>query len=567
MALLYELTRKIPDLIVRVEDSDGEFMLIEAANYLPGWATPEKCANKVYIMNGHLHMIQRKEDISMAEAVSLLRQSPMTHRVSLEMESCVQERVKGYATDGHAVQAHQHKSNAFVPLQVAKLLHKNPSWVAASVQAFCNRDPIDLKTIRAMKFFPPENRVYTSVRFSKCLYAMLLHQQYLPDRRTGWQLPVKTHRDYTEAVLGMRLACGFEILVANAQKSGQLEFDETDKHWVVFVRSLTEKGYFKGLLEGSKEYEALKAAAKEYFVQNESNDSRWTNEVGVEILKQMREFSGGDEEEGEVMFSVDKSALPASDNDGWMNVDAAELDRMMKERYKGNLEDLELMGGKDEDEDETEEERAANLAKQLEQFLKMKSDYEGVEEGKPKETKSSAKMAETKASGSSALIDFDPDMFATHVKNLLDFVIPEDDNNWHSEDSGDMSDYDDDEGEGEGVNIERDMKEGKMKKYMKLMDKELKETTVGKSFEEKKKQEKSKEETAEASSNGVDQGEFDDIEEFKPVDIEMNTLKNMLESYQSQLGGPGPTSNLLSSMGFNIKRAMEAEEELKEETV
>lgn len=551
MALLYEISAKIPNLIVRVEDSDGEFLLIEAADHLPGWATPEKCSNKVYIINGHLHMIQKQDDISIAEALSFLRQNPAASRVTAAIENSVQLRIKGYS-DGASVKSHQHLNNAFVPVAVARLLHKNPNWVAASVQAFCNRDPIDLKSIRAMKYFPPENRVYAPVRFTKCLYAMLLHQQYLPDRRTGWQLPPKTHEDHKEAVLGMRLACGFEILVANAQKRGQWGFDETDKHWCLYVKSLVEKGYFKGLLEGSKEYEQLKATAKEYFLQNETNDSLWTNEVGAEILKQMRALN---DEEDKIFYSNDKSALPPSESDDWINVDAAELDRMMKERYKGNLEDLDL------NDEENELEKGANLAKQLEDFLKLKSDYEGVEEKRKDQT---TKMDTEKASSSA--IDFDPDMFATHVKNLLDFVIPEDDNNWHSDDSGDMSDYDEDE-EGEGKNLEKDMKEGKMKKYMQMMDKELKATTVGKSFEEQKKSAVAENGGVGESSKKEDSGEFDDIEEFKPVDIEMNTLKNMLESYQSQLGGPGPTSNLLNSMGYNIKRAQEAEVELKEETV
>lgn len=564
MALLFELSRKIPNLIVRVEDSDGEFLLIEAADHLPGWATPEKCTKKVYIMNGHLHLIQRQEDLSMAQAVALLRQSPLAHRVGDAMESSVRQRIQGYL-DGTATETQQHRSNAFVPLNVARLLQKNPNWVAASVQAFCNRDPIDLKAIRAMKFFAPENRVYTSVRFSKCLYAMLLHQQYNPDRRTGWQLPPKTHENHKEAVLGMRLACGFEILVANAQKKGQLEFDETDKHWCVYHKSLLEKGYFKGLLEGSREYEQLKETAKDYFLQNECNDTRWTSEVGADILKQLRSIN---EEDHEANFPVDKAALPPSDDDAWMNVDAAELDRMMKERYKANLEDLDLNG--EEGDDGDEERNGANLAKQLEQFLKMKSDYEGVEGEKETTTGSQEKVPKMDTGKESAAIDFDPDMFATHVKNLLDFVIPEDDNNWHSEDSGDMSDYDDDgDGEGGRNNLEKDMKEGKMKKYMQMMDKELKATTLGKSFVEGEEKKKKQNEEAENNGEGKNDTEFDDIEAFKPVDIEMNTLKNMLESYQSQLGGPGPTSNLLNSMGFNIKRAMEKvqEGELKEETV
>jgi hypothetical protein len=34
-------------LICRVTDSDGEFLLIEAAEYLPEWANPETCEQRV----------------------------------------------------------------------------------------------------------------------------------------------------------------------------------------------------------------------------------------------------------------------------------------------------------------------------------------------------------------------------------------------------------------------------------------------------------------------------------------------------------------------------------------
>ncbi|KAG8274075.1 hypothetical protein J6590_008205 [Homalodisca vitripennis] len=47
--LLLEATRAIPDLVVRVVDSDGEFLLIEAANHLPSWATPEACDRRVSV--------------------------------------------------------------------------------------------------------------------------------------------------------------------------------------------------------------------------------------------------------------------------------------------------------------------------------------------------------------------------------------------------------------------------------------------------------------------------------------------------------------------------------------
>lgn len=44
-------------------------------------------------------------------------------------------------------------------------------------------------------------------------------------------------------------------------------------------------------------------------------------------------------------------------------------------------------------------------------------------------------------------------------------------------------------------------------------------------------------------------GEADGLE---PVDVDFNTVKNLLESYSQQMGLPGPTSNLLGSMGVNL---------------
>lgn len=53
VSLLFEISRQIEDVIVRVVDSDGEFLLIEAADHLPKWATPETCEQRVnlYIHN------------------------------------------------------------------------------------------------------------------------------------------------------------------------------------------------------------------------------------------------------------------------------------------------------------------------------------------------------------------------------------------------------------------------------------------------------------------------------------------------------------------------------------
>lgn len=50
VSLLFYLSRELPGLIVRCCDSDGEFMLIEAAEHLPQWANPETCEQRVSVL-------------------------------------------------------------------------------------------------------------------------------------------------------------------------------------------------------------------------------------------------------------------------------------------------------------------------------------------------------------------------------------------------------------------------------------------------------------------------------------------------------------------------------------
>jgi hypothetical protein len=45
--LLREVSRKWPELVISIRDSDGEFLLIEAAHALPAWVTPENAENRV----------------------------------------------------------------------------------------------------------------------------------------------------------------------------------------------------------------------------------------------------------------------------------------------------------------------------------------------------------------------------------------------------------------------------------------------------------------------------------------------------------------------------------------
>jgi hypothetical protein len=47
------------------------------------------------------------------------------------------------------------------------------------------------------------------VQMTKCLYAQLMQQKFIPDRRSGFTLPAADSPKYKASEIGMKLVCGF----------------------------------------------------------------------------------------------------------------------------------------------------------------------------------------------------------------------------------------------------------------------------------------------------------------------------------------------------------------------
>jgi len=63
-----------------------------------------------------------------------------------------------------------------------------------------------------MKTFKPcEGLVKTSIKFTKCLYAMLSKQDFRPDTKSGWTFPRPTAADFKANSLGAKLVRRSEI--------------------------------------------------------------------------------------------------------------------------------------------------------------------------------------------------------------------------------------------------------------------------------------------------------------------------------------------------------------------
>lgn len=127
-------------------------------------------------------------------------------------------------------------------------------------------------------------------------------------------------------------------------------------------------------------------------------------------------------------------------------------------------------------------------------------------------------------SGDHSTVKFDPDQVINQLYNLMD-----DDKLLSDDDFFSNASSEDEQEEG-------------LPHVMQQMDKELSNTTMAESFDRLEQQQQ-----GEGPLQQQQEGE-----ELKPVDIDFNLVKNLLESYASQEGGAGPTSNILQSMGIRI---------------
>ncbi|CAG9771096.1 unnamed protein product [Ceutorhynchus assimilis] len=518
--LLQEITKKVPGVIAKIYDSDGEFLLIEAADYLPNWCNPEICDNRVYIYEGNIHLIPlqnpEQSEISVEKALQEIWTQTTSTLAHQDIQNSIRNKLSLYPDN---IKSNFHHATVYVPTALAAILNAKPNLISGAIQAFCNRDPVDMKACRAMKYFPPEQRVKTRVKFTRCLYAMLLHSKYVPDRKVGWNLPPTTSKDYKEQSLGVKIACGFEILAVQAKPTQDVE---GDKGWDQYLKSLKDKGYFQELLEGSKDHTTRLNKAKEYYM--EHRDSiHYSPALGQEILSLLRSC----EIDHDKLQKLGQN-LPPDDNDSWLDISSEDLDKMLQDRY-GQKKIFRV----------NESTNANNFAQKVNNFLNHVSDIDGAEfpEESPirpprGQKKNKVSFEDTnKNQDNKNKVNFDPDSFASAIQSILNFVIPEDDA-WESE--SDMSEYENDEFVKETELNGGEEVKNKMEKYMMEMDKELASTTIGKSFEKK------------------GDSSFDDIENFKPVDINVNALKNILESYRTQMGDAGPSSTMLGPMGVHL---------------
>ncbi|KAJ5551137.1 hypothetical protein N7535_000920 [Penicillium sp. DV-2018c] len=225
--ILRELTKRHKDIWVKVVDSDGEFLLIEAAATIPEWIEPDVADNRVWIHEGNLRIIKPKretqkqvtEKLSLPEAREILRNEPGRLLQSTIIQEEAFFRLRKYPQQ---ISENLHSAIITIPRKAAFLLHQKPAYVSPAVEAFYVRDPIALRPLRSKDasnlVFKPDDLVDVSVRFTRVGFAQLKSQEFpVPNSWLG-KLPSAEDRvAYERAETGMKLACGMEMLLYDPQ--------------------------------------------------------------------------------------------------------------------------------------------------------------------------------------------------------------------------------------------------------------------------------------------------------------------------------------------------------------
>uniref|UniRef100_A0A1A7WHQ5 Ecdysoneless homolog n=2 Tax=Iconisemion striatum TaxID=60296 RepID=A0A1A7WHQ5_9TELE len=563
--LLKQITEVFPELAARVEDNDGEFILIEAADYLPKWLNPDTSENRVFLYKGELHILPRPSKLSsvgfsidvvpsVAEATSLLTTHPESCQASAKICSALNKRIEGYP---EKIQSNLHRAHCFLPAGVATVLAQRPDLVAPAVSAFYLRDAVDLQACRSFKTFPPDTRILTLVTFTRCLYAQLQQQDFISDRRSGFSLPPRSHPQYKAYELGVKLAHGFEILCSKCRlpSSEPNAPVSCNPQWKGFLESLKKNDYFRGELEGSVLFQELLRSAEIFFKQSVVSKSSSLS-PGEDVLEVLHNSPPFDLEELKKL----ESQLPQEDSDSWLEITAQDLEQLLQERSSRRVDvgsksssftnQEQRVGDASETENSKEGGEDAGyslvaVSQGMKDFLNAMSSHEGAEMPWKSVTQP---------------FSFDPDTMASALDKLLGSKEEElDSDDLDDDDLDDDNDDDEEEETEKGSSDHADMSGAEtldgLKRYMDQMDQELMSTNVGQSFTQTNynKADWDGGSSPPSAGDGLP-GEEDGLEaeEIQPLDIDVNLVTNLLESLSSQAGLAGPASNLLQSLGLHL---------------
>ncbi|PWZ02667.1 SGT1-domain-containing protein [Testicularia cyperi] len=422
------------DIICDVENEDGQILLIEAADALPDWITPENATNRVWLYGGHMHLLPPhlhpidKHSPSVDKAATYVRDPSVITRAEDEIEAAALAHVRQYplaATD------HLHQTLAYLPLNVARILRQDPQIISSCVSSVISRDVVSTRASARLSHFPPpvagsESRsvdssaeqsiILTPVRMTRHLYAQLFYDRFFPPRQLGrdWQAAVEKYRlrmhhtarssrnapkiEDEESIqeeiregrwrdMGAKIWCGLEMAydesVARQGRTSKSFTSQDDVATAIplcekerLIASLQHLGYFGAELRGSARWTQLETAAIEQWrMQNNNADvaEQQTHSLCDRIDAVRAHKSSTRDQVVSVSSNASKPELSRhEDSDAWMFASPDDADVTVLPSGKRNDQHPPRSA------EEEAYQRLNMFASKLEGFVKTRSDPQGA---------------------------------------------------------------------------------------------------------------------------------------------------------------------------------------------
>lgn len=155
------------------------------------------------------------EKLTFPEARRIIQNQPDRFIKSTIIQEEAFYRLRNYPKQ---ISDNLHSAIVTIPRKVTYLLHQKPAYISPAVEALYVRDPIALRPLRAKDAsdltFKPDDMVTVSVRFTRVGYAQLKSQDFpVPNTWSGKLPSAEEPLFYARAETGMKLACGFEMLL------------------------------------------------------------------------------------------------------------------------------------------------------------------------------------------------------------------------------------------------------------------------------------------------------------------------------------------------------------------
>ncbi|KAI1820512.1 SGT1-domain-containing protein [Xylaria intraflava] len=521
--LLRTLTNTFPSLWVRVFDSDGEFLLIEAANVVPKWLSPEIDSNRAWIHQGKLQLISMsassgvKRALSLTEAVSFIIQQPaaVVHSPFIEAEAFY--RLEKYPEN---IKDLMHRSLITIPRKLAYILHEQPTAIAPAIESFYLRDAVALKLLSASPsdlHFPPKDLVTVSVKFTKVLFAQVKSQHFAapplwsdivsPTEKGPATTLEQEQKMSTRLELGMKVTSGFEMLAASVDgKDNRLA-----REFAILLEDMEEDG--DKVLPSDEDIANWPDVSRD-------DDETWLDinfedfedELqGRRISKAGQKSGFGDAKTQDDLRKI-VSRFEEFLNDETAGFEGAELDDMDHDNDSSDENEVGGRHGKEEDGDEDSEDEDKAVGFDEGQFDRMMREMMGLPP--------------------------DDDIDLSHA-------IPS--HNPSNKMTGGVGEDDEDE-------------EMEIRKLAAQMEAELKGLGALKLDATSRAKTLGLKESTDRKDKGKDEATEEESGE-EEVDIDYNLAKNLLDSFKSQGGLAGPAGNLIGMMGMRLPRDEDEEED------